>query len=475
MVRNLHPNSGMKPLLARVLSGMAAGVVATGVMSLAMAAGKRLGALGESPPRRITRRLSATLGPLQPRGAALDLAALGAHFAFGASMGAAYGLLPARAQQAGRGGWFGLCVWAINYAGWLPQVGLMPPPSRDRWGRPTTMLAAHWVFGRSLARAYRWFSPSRPLPLRGRVAVVCGGSRGLGRALAQELMQQGASVAICGRDRHSLEETHDWLSSAGGRVFSQVCDLRSEVQTRDFLAEVERELGPVDILIANAATILVAPIETLSPADFDLAMREIFGTAMRSALTALPNMQARRSGTIAFITSIGGKLGLPHLAPYSAAKFAEVGLAEALSAEVAKDGVRVLSVFPGLMRTGSHMHALFRGNPERELGWFGAGAVTPVFSIGTERAARRVVRAIIDGERRITLTPAAKLATALHHFLPGLWATLSSLGGRLLPRAPAGLEAPEEREGAQLLADSPNRLLRVIDARTQRLAAKYGQ
>jgi NAD(P)-dependent dehydrogenase (short-subunit alcohol dehydrogenase family) len=465
----------MKALLARVLGGMAAGVVATGVMTLVMAAGKRLGALGEPPPRRITRRLGLLLGPLRPRGAALDLSAAGAHFAFGASMGAAYGLLPLRAQRAAGGGWFGLCVWAIHYAGWLPRVGLMPPPSRDRWGRPTTMIAAHWFFGRSLARAYRSFLPPRQQPLRGRVAVVCGGSRGLGRALARELMQQGASVAICGRDRGSLEETRDWLNSSGGRVFSRVCDLRSEVQTRDFLAEVERELGPVDILVANAATILVAPIETLSPADFDLAMREIFGTAMRSALTALPGMQARRSGTIAFIASIGGKLGLPHLAPYSAAKFAEVGLAEALSAEVAKDGVKVLSVFPGLMRTGSHTHALFRGNPERELGWFGASAVTPVFSIGTERAARRVVRAIIDGERRITLTPAAKLATALHHFLPGLWSTLSGIGGRLLPKAPDRSELPEEREGAQLLAESPSRLLRVIDARTQRLATKYGQ
>jgi NAD(P)-dependent dehydrogenase (short-subunit alcohol dehydrogenase family) len=265
------------------------------------------------------------------------------------------------------------------------------------------------------------------------------------------------------------------LNGAGGRVFSQVCDLRSEVQTRDFLAEVERELGPVDILIANAATILVAPIETLSPADFDLAMREIFGTAMRSALAALPGMQARRQGTIAFITSIGGKLGLPHLAPYSAAKFAEVGLAEALSAEVAKDGVRVLSVFPGLMRTGSHTHALFRGHPERELGWFGAGAVTPLLSVGTERAARRVVRAIIDGERRITLTPAAKLATALHHFLPGLWSTLSAIGGRLLPNPPDGFERSDEREGAQLLAESSSRLLRLIDARTQGLATKHGQ
>jgi NAD(P)-dependent dehydrogenase (short-subunit alcohol dehydrogenase family) len=465
----------MKPLFARVVSGMAAGVVATGLMSLVMAAGQRLGALGEPPPRRITRRLTAGLGPLRPRGRALDVAALGAHFGFGASMGLLYGLLPERAQTRAGGGVFGLTVWGANYAGWLPQVGLMPEPSHDRRGRPTAMIVAHWVFGRTLARAYRALRPAPRAPLQGRVAVVCGGSRGLGRALSQELLRQGARVAICGRDPRSLENTREWLTLSGGRVFAQVCDLRSEEQTLEFFRDVERELGPVDILVANAASILVAPIETLSPADFDSAMREIFGTATRAVLTALPGMQARGSGTIALITSIGGKVGVPHLAPYSAAKFAAVGFAEALGAEVSKDGVRILNVVPGLMRTGSHAHATFRGKPERELGWFGVGAVTPLLSIDAERAARRVVRAIIDGDRHLTLTPAARLATALHDFMPGVWFTLSALAGRLLPRAPEGGERVEEGEGSELLEESASVPLRVIDARTKRLAPKYGQ
>jgi len=466
----------MKPLFARVLNGAIAGVLATGAMSLVMLAGKRLGALGEPPPRRITRRVSAALlGPWRPRDRALDVAALGAHLGFGASMGLLYGLLPERARSGSGGGAFGLAVWAANYAGWLPGVGLMPKPSRDRVGRPTVMIAAHWVFGRSLAAAYRALARRPHAPLAGRVAVVCGGSRGLGRALSRELLRQGASVAICGRDPRSLEDTRGWLEGSGGRVFADVCDLRSEPQTRAFFADVERELGPVDIVIANAATILVAPIETLSPADFDLAMREIFGTAMRAALAALPGMQARRRGTIAFITSVGGKVGVPHLAPYSAAKFAEVGFAEALSAEVAKDGVRVLTVMPGLMRTASHLHAFFRGNAARELGWFGTGALTPLFSINADRAARRVVRALVDGDRRITLTPAAGLAMKLHDLLPGLWSRLSAVAGRLLPNAPSPGELIEEREGAELLAERPSPLLRAIDSRTQRLAPKLGQ
>jgi NAD(P)-dependent dehydrogenase (short-subunit alcohol dehydrogenase family) len=415
------------------------------------------------------------LGPLRPRGRSLDVAALGAHFGFGASMGALYGLLPERAQTRGGGGLFGVAVWALNYAGWLPQVGLMPEPSRDRRGRPSAMIAAHWVFGRSLARAYRALRRARRQPLRGRVAVVCGGSRGLGRALSRELSRRGASVAICGRDARSLEEARAWLEHSGGTVFAQQCDLRSEEQTLEFLRAVEGALGPVDIVVANAASILVAPLETLSPADFDSAVRETFDTAVHAALTALPGMQARGAGTLVFITSLGGKLGVPHLAPYSAAKFATVGFAEALGAEVAKDGVRVLSVYPGLMRTGSHAHAQFRGQPERELGWFGAGAVMPLLSINTEHAARRVVRAIIDGDRQVILTPAARLGVALHDLLPGVWSTLSAIAGRLLPRAPAANEPLAERSGADLLGESSSGLLVAIDSRTKRLAPKYGQ
>ena len=85
-------------------------------------------------------------------------------------------------------------------------------------------------------------------------------------------------------------------------------------------------------------------------------------------------MRARGEGTLAFITSIGGKIGVPHLAPYSSAKFAEVGFAQALRAEVAKDGVHVLTVVPGLMRTGSPTHAQFGGDAEKEYAWFTASA-----------------------------------------------------------------------------------------------------
>jgi NAD(P)-dependent dehydrogenase (short-subunit alcohol dehydrogenase family) len=470
----VHGAESMNPVVARVAGGMVAGLLATAVMSLVVAGGRKLGLLGEPPPRRIVRRLLGRHGWSRPRGVALDLSALAAHLGFGASMGGVYGVLPARTHSPLGGFAFGAIVWAVNYAGWLPKAGLMPPPSRDRLGRPTTMIAAHLVFGRVLAEAFgAIYRPERPL--RGKVALICGGSRGLGRATARELIQAGASVAICARDPGPLEETRAWLSQFGGRVLAQRCDLRSDFETLELFAAVARELGPIDIVVVNAATILVAPIETLSPTDFDTAMRETFGTATRAALTALPSMRARRHGTIVFITSIGAKIGVPHLAPYSAAKFAEAGFAEALAAEVAKDGVHVLSVFPGLMRTGSWLHASFRGAPARELRWFGMGAITPLLSIDADRAAKRVVRAIVTRKHRLTFTPAARLAIAMHDLLPVLWSFACAVFARLLPRAPLKGESLEQRQGAELLARPSSLLLRAIAARSARLAARHGQ
>jgi NAD(P)-dependent dehydrogenase (short-subunit alcohol dehydrogenase family) len=441
-------------------------------MSLAMQAAKALGALGEPPPRRLTRKLLRPLGPLAPRGRALDLAALAAHFGFGAAMGALYGFLPVGLRTPAGGALFGLGVWGVNYAGWLPKAGLMPEPSRDRLGRPTSMIAAHLVFGTALAAVERRISP---VSMRGKVVVIGGGSRGLGRAVAEQLVRQGASVAICGRSLESLESTRRWLEQSGGRVLADVCDLRDEQQTTAFLARVERELGPIDVVVANAATLEVGPCETFAPADFDAAMREIFGSAMHLSVLALPRMRARHSGTLVFITSIGGRLGVPHLAAYSAAKFAQVGLAEALHAEVAKDGVRVLTVMPGLMRTGSHLRATFRGRAEAELTWFGASAIAPLVSIDADRAARHVVRAMARQDRFLMFTPAAQLGTWLHDFAPNAWSSLAGLIGRLLPGAPAAAPRAASVEGLELVRRSDSWLLNAIAARSEPLMARHGQ
>lgn len=148
----------MAQLMTRLLKGAAGGVAATLVMSVAMLGAKRLGLLGEPPPRRLTRRLLAPLGRFAPKGKALDATALLAHFGFGASMGGLFALLPTRLRGTRGGALFGFTVWLVNYAGWLPRARLMPRPESDRPGRPTTMIAAHLVFGVTLAAVDRRLS-----------------------------------------------------------------------------------------------------------------------------------------------------------------------------------------------------------------------------------------------------------------------------------------------------------------------------
>jgi hypothetical protein len=143
----------------RFLRGALAGLAATAPMSSVMLLGKAVGALGEPPPRRLTRKLTKPLGALAPTGRELDWAALGAHFAFGAAMGVVWELLPARLHTYQGGAGFGLAVWGANYAGWLPATGLMPAPSRDRMARPTTMVLAHLVFGAALYQTTRMLAP----------------------------------------------------------------------------------------------------------------------------------------------------------------------------------------------------------------------------------------------------------------------------------------------------------------------------
>jgi NAD(P)-dependent dehydrogenase (short-subunit alcohol dehydrogenase family)/uncharacterized membrane protein YagU involved in acid resistance len=457
-----------------LLSGVLAGFVATGVMSLVMLGARRAGTLGEPPPRRLTRRVLSPLGLVKPTGPSLDAAAVLAHFAFGACMGGVFALLPGAFKTQAGGRLFGLGVWAVSYTGALPALRLMPPARKDRLGRPTSMVAAHLAYGVVLAAVERELSPVSA-ELRGKVVVVCGGSRGLGRALARELIQRGARVAICGRNSESLQQTRAWLEGFGSPVLADICDLRDEGQTRAFLRRAAQELGPIDVLIANAATIEVGPVETLQPSDFKAAMNEIFGSALNATLTVLPQMRARGEGTVVVVSSVGGKLAIPHLAPYSSAKFAQVGFAEALRNEVAKDGVRVLTVTPGLMRTGSHLHAIFRGQPERELIWFGASAIAPLVSIDADRAARHIVRAIARGEQSLMFTPAAHLGTWLHDRAPNVWALIGRIAARLLPKASSPQSRPASREGTEVIRSSSSALVRWIARASTPLAAKHGQ
>jgi short-subunit dehydrogenase len=304
-------------------------------------------------------------------------------------------------------------------------------------------------------------------PLDGRVVLITGGSRGLGLELARRAAERGARIAICGRDDASLEGARDELERTGAQVIAVRCDVGRADEVRDMVAAVERGLGPVDVLIANAGTITVGPVEVQDPEDFREAMDTMFWGVVHSVLAVLPGMRTRGDGAIAVITSVGGKVAVPHLLPYAAAKFAAVGFSEGLAAEVAADGVRVTTVVPGLMRTGSHLNATFKGRHRGEFTWFGVGASLPLVAVDVRRAATQVLDAVERGRVEVFVGWPAKVAARVHGVVPGTTTRVLAGVDRLLP---SGGAATSRRgyESQTWVTRSPITLLGARAARRQR-------
>jgi short-subunit dehydrogenase len=269
--------------------------------------------------------------------------------------------------------------------------------------------------------------------MNGKVVLITGGSRGLGYAIAREFISLGSRVVICARDQQELDRAAAELRRQGGLVLAVVCDVTDADQVGQMVHRVTNELGPVDVLVNNAGVISVGPIETQTLEDFQEAMDVMFWGQLNTILAVLPEMQQRRRGWIANISSIGGKISVPHLVPYSCAKFASTGLSEGLTAEVAKDGIHVTTVIPGLMRTGSHVNAFFKGDHKAEYTWFSLSATSPLTSISARRAARAIVRAIRRGQAELVLGVPAKLGVAVHGLLPGTTARVMGITNRVLP------------------------------------------
>jgi short-subunit dehydrogenase len=271
--------------------------------------------------------------------------------------------------------------------------------------------------------------------LEGRTVLVTGGSRGLGYLIARECARRGARIAICARDLPELERARAALAREGHRITAVACDVADRAAVTSMVDEVTRMLGGIDVLVNNAGIIEVGPLETMTMNDFERAMNVMFWGMLHTTTAVVPQMRARGEGQIVNVASIGGRLAIPHLTPYSAAKFAAVGLSEGLHAELAASGIRVLTVTPGLMRTGSHLQARFKGRPRAEYAWFALGATLPMISMDAERAARKIVAAMQRGATDLVLGLPAKVAALAHGVAPGATASALALVNRLLPAA----------------------------------------
>ena len=307
---------------------------------------------------------------------------------------------------------------------------------------------------------------SRRMDFRGRTVLITGGSRGLGLLMARRFAAEGANLSICARDEAELQRAKEDLSRFGVGVLSVRCDVGVPDDVQRLVRQTVERFGRIDVLVNNAGTISVGPMEVMTPADFDLAMRTHFHGPLHATLGALPIMRGQGEGRIVDISSIGGKIPAPHLLPYTASKFALTGFSEGLRVELLKERIYVTTVCPGLIRTGSPRNATFKGNHQAEYAWFSIADSLPITSMSAARAARKVVDACRYGQAELVLSVQAKLAVKFFQLFPGLALDFNGMVvNRLLPSAgPAGRGAAAGHESES--AWSPS----VLTTLTERAA-----
>ena len=298
--------------------------------------------------------------------------------------------------------------------------------------------------------------------LRDKVALISGGSRGLGLVLARHICDEGGKVALLARDPEELARAKDDLTARGGKVLTVECDLLDRDQIRAAVRKVIDHFDRIDILINNAGIIEVGPLDHMSRDDYERAMRLHFWAPYELISQIVPEMRLCGGGRIVNITSIGGKVAVPHFAPYSASKFALTGFSDAIRAELARDNIQVTTVAPGLMRTGSHVNARFKGNHDAEFAWFSAGAGAPLISMDADRAARKIIAAFRRGQPSLTLTFAARGAIAGNALFPNLTGHTMKIVNRFLPDV-ADESGEQSRAGAELPRITPEWMTRLAD------------
>lgn len=308
---------------------------------------------------------------------------------------------------------------------------------------------------------------SRKFEFANRLVVITGGSRGLGLVLARQLADEGAALVICARDENELADAADELRFRAPYVASYVCDLTQPPEIKVLFERIRREIGAVDVLINNAGVMQVGPAETMTLTDYHEAMMTHFWAPLFCTEKVIPDMRRRQDGRIVNISSIGGEIGVPHMAPYCASKFALNGWSQAVRAELAQHGVYMTTVCPGLMRTGSPRNAFFKGHHRAEFTWFSISAGMPLLSMSAESAARKIITACRYGRPKVTLSLPAKLAVAMNAIAPELTSELSAVANRVMP--PAGGVGRASIEGKHSTSSlSPSILTTLSDQAAER-------
>ena len=188
-------------------------------------------------------------------------------------------------------------------------------------------------------------------PLAGGVALVTGGSRGIGRAIAHQFALLGASVSICGRDRDALEDCARELAALGVPVHHQIADVTNSADVSDVVAQTETVLGPITILVNNAGIGLFGPAHEKTEADWDRVLDTNLKSVFLVSRAVAPSMIRRGSGDIINISSLAGRNTFAGGGIYCASKWGVIGLSGCMAEDLREFGIRVSVICPGSVAT----------------------------------------------------------------------------------------------------------------------------
>jgi NAD(P)-dependent dehydrogenase (short-subunit alcohol dehydrogenase family) len=307
---------------------------------------------------------------------------------------------------------------------------------------------------------------SRRIDFSGRTVVISGGSRGLGLELARHFVYEGAAVALLARDDAELQQARRELETSGGSALPVRCNIRDEQEIETSIRRIIEWRGRIDVLVNNAGVIQVGPFENMEREDFENALDTHLWGPFRLMSQVIPVMRQQGGGRIVNIASIGGKVALPHLLPYSMSKFALVGLSDGIRAELAKDRIRVTTVCPGLMRTGSHVNASFKGHHKAEFALFSLSNALPIFSVNSARAAQQIIEACRYGDPFLMISPQARALHVMNTVFPNLTADLINVLATILPRPTASRMSKQGWESRSSL--TPRWATKLADKATER-------
>ena len=316
----------------------------------------------------------------------------------------------------------------------------------------------------------------REIDWAGRTVLVTGGSRGLGLELARQLVDAGANVAICARDRQDLSRARRILKRRAkhrgqkAKVLALPCDVTEPTQVKKTVATVTKSIGPIDALINNAGIIQVAPLAEMEQREYEEAINTHYWGPYYTIQAVLPGMRERGQGRIINIASVGGKVSLPHMHPYSASKHALVGLSEGYRTELLRENIYVTTVCPGLIRTGSPKNAVYKGQHREEQTWFTISDSLPGITMSSSETATAILEAGRYGKSTVVLSLPAKLLTALNGVAPQLVSEVSGVINRWLPD-PGGI-GDERASGEESASEWSPSFLTTL---TQRAARRNNQ